>query len=309
MTREVQINMWLTGITPAFLTPFDKDGEINYPMVREMVEFHIANGVAAEYVGGSTGEGFLLTEEERCKLAETAIDQVKGRIPVIIQVGSLTTAEASRLAAHAQAAGADAISSVPPFYFRVGFDGVKEHYAAITAACDLPMYIYNIPGATGVNVTPELCAEIVVQSPRVVGMKFTSYNFFEMRQLIDLDINGKKLNIVSGPDEMMVAAMAMGAHGAIGSTYNVLPKLFVDAYDAFNAGDVDRASELQGMGNRAIEAFLSFQSISALKEMMTLIGFDCGSGRRPQRPLSGEEKGLLKERLEQIGFFDFAITR
>jgi len=299
--------MWLTGTTPAFLTPFDKDGEINYKVVRDMVEFHIANKAAGEYVGGSTGEGFLLTEEERCKLAETVIDQVKGRIPVIIQVGSLTTAEASRLAAHAEKAGADAISSVPPFYFSVGIEGVKGHYAAITAACDLPMYIYNIPGATGVNVSPALCREIVEQSPRVVGMKFTSYNFFEMRQLIDLDINGKKLNIVSGPDELLVAGQAMGAHGAIGSTYNVLPRLFADAYDAFNAGDVKKASELQGMGNRVIQTFLGYQSISALKEMMTLIGLDCGSGRRPQRPLSDEEKGTLKEQLEDIGFFDFAV--
>jgi N-acetylneuraminate lyase len=299
--------MWLTGITPAFLTPFDEDGEINYKVVRDMVEFHIANGVAGEYVGGSTGEGFLLTEEERCKLAEAVIDQVKGRVPVIIQVGALTTAEASRLGAHAEKAGADAISSVPPFYFNVGLEGVKAHYAAITAACDLPMYIYNIPGATGVNVSPALCREIVEQSPRVVGMKFTSYNFFEMRQLIDLDINGKKLNIVSGPDELLVAGQAMGAHGAIGSTYNVLPKLFVDAYDAFNAGDVKKASELQGLGNQAIQTFLSFQSISALKEMMTLIGLDCGSGRRPQRPLSGEEKEILKGRLDEIGFFDFAV--
>ena len=301
--------MWLTGITPAFITPFDKDGEVNYGMVREMVEFHIANGVAGEYVGGSTGEGFLLTEEERHKLAETVIDQAKGRVPVIIQVGSLTTAEASRLAAHAQEAGADAISSVPPFYFNVGLEGVKGHYAAITSACDLPMYIYNIPGATGVNVTPALCTEIVQQSPRVVGMKFTSYNFFEMQQLIALDIDGKKLNIVSGPDEMMVAAQAMGAHGAIGSTYNVLPKLFVDMYDAFNAGDVDRASEMQGKANECILAFLSFQSLSALKYMMTLIGFDCGPGRLPIRPLGGEEKEQLKDRLEKVGFFDLAVTR
>lgn len=299
--------MWLTGITPAFLTPFDGEGEINHKVAREMVEFHIATGVAGEYVGGSTGEGFLLTEAERRKLAETVIDQVKGRVPVIVQVGALTTAEASRLAAHAQEAGADAISSVPPFYFNVGFEGIKGHYAAITAACDLPMYIYNIPGATGVNVTPAMAKEICEQSPRVVGMKFTSYNFFEMRQLLDLEVNGGQLNIVSGPDEMMVAAQAMGAHGAIGSTYNVLPKLFVDAYDAFHAGDVQRASQLQGKANEFIQAFLSFGSISALKEMMTLIGLDCGSGRRPQRPLSGEEKEQLKQRLEATGFFDIAV--
>jgi N-acetylneuraminate lyase len=299
--------MKLSGIIPALLTPFDGKGNVNYEMTRQIVEFHIGQGVTGEYVGGSTGEGFLLSEEERCKLAETVMDQVKGRVAVVVQVGSLTTGESCRLAAHAKEIGADGISSVPPFYYNVGFPGIKQHYVEIGHASDLPMYIYNIPGATGVNVTPAMFKEICEAAPTVVGMKFTSYNFFEMRQIIDLEVRGQKLNIVSGPDEMMVAAQAMGAQGAIGSTYNVLPKLFIDAYNAFNAGDVKLASELQGKANRVIASFLSYPGMSGLKEMMRLIGFDSGAGRPPMMPLSDAQKAEFHGKLEAAGFWDVAV--
>jgi len=302
--------MKLTGIIPALLTPFDKDGEVNHKMVRELVEFHIAQGATGEYVGGSTGEGFLLTEAERCQLAETVIDQVRGRIPVVIQVGSVSTAEAARLAAHAKKAGADGVSSVPPFYYSVGLAGVKGHYAEIGKAGGLPLWIYNIPGTTGVNVTPAMAKEIVEEVPTIVGMKFTSYNFFEMRQIIDLEFkDGRKLNVVSGPDEMMVAGQAMGADGAIGTTYNVLCRYFVEMYHTFHRGEVQKATDMQAQANRVITTFLSFPSLAAVKEIARLIGFDCGSPRRPLPPLSAADKDLLKQKLTDCGFFQIAAMR
>lgn len=300
----------LTGILPALLTPFDAKGNVNLKMTRELVEFQMTQGITGFYVCGGTGEGILLTEEERRQMAETVVDQVKGRMPVIVHIGAITTAEAARLAAHAKAAGADGISSVPPFYFNVGFQGIKGHYAAIAAASDLPMYIYNVPGATGVNVTPAMFKEMCEEIPSIAGMKFTSYNFFEMRQIIDLEIRGKKLNIVSGPDEMMVAAQAMGAHGAIGTFYNMMPKLFVDAYDAFHVGEVNKATDLQALANRVIGAyFATAGGISAIKAMMKMIGFDCGAGRRPNPPLSGEKTEQLKAALDDLGFFEFVPSR
>ena len=107
----------------------------------------------------------------------------------------------------------------------------------------------------------------------------------------------------------MIAAQAMGADGAIGSAYNVLPRLFVQAYEAFNVGDTTKARDLQAKGNRAINVFLGFPSLSALKEMTRLIGFDCGSARPPSLSLSDQQKGQLREMLDDIGFFDFAETR
>jgi N-acetylneuraminate lyase len=219
----------------------------------------------------------------------------------------LTTASACTLAAQAEEAGADAISSIPPIYFSVGAEGVKQFYARIASASSLPFYVYNIPGATGIDVGVDMMRDLITAVPTLRGMKYTSYNFFEMRKIIEME--GGRFNIVSGPDELMIAAQAMGADGAIGSTYNPLPHLFVQAYEAFGANDVATARELQAKANRVISVFLQFPSLSALKEMMRLIGFDCGSARQPNLPLTDEQKGQMREMLEEIGFFDFAETR
>lgn len=297
----------LTGVMPALLTPFDDEGEINLTVVRDLVEFHLAAGLTGFYILGSTGEGLLLSEAERRLVAETVVDQVKGRVPVVVHVGALSTRAACDLATHAQEAGADATSSIPPFYFRVGVEGVKDHYKEIGTASNLPFYIYNIPATTGVDVTVDIVQDLIAEMPTLRGMKFTSYDFRRMRQIIDVD--GGRLNVLSGPDEMMIAAQSMGADGAIGTTYNALPHTAVKLYEAFHAGDMATAQAMQGRLNSVINLFLQMTSISAVKEIMRLIGFDCGPGRRPFVPLTDAQKGWLKEQLEEIGFFDFAESR
>jgi N-acetylneuraminate lyase len=297
----------LSGILPALLTPFDEDDKVNAAVIRDMVEFHLTAGVSGFYLTGSTGEGLLLSEAERGLVVEAVVDQVKGRVPVVVHVGALTTTSACNLAAQAEEAGADAISSIPPIYFSVGAEGVKQYYARIASASSLPFYVYNVPGATGIDVGVDMMRDLITAVPTLRGMKYTSYNLFEMRKIIEME--GGRFNIVSGPDELMIAAQAMGADGAIGSTYNPLPHLFVQAYEAFGANDVATARELQAKANRVISVFLQFPSLSALKEMMRLIGFDCGSARQPNLPLTDEQKGQMREMLEEIGFFDFAETR
>lgn len=301
----------LTGIIPAILTPFDAEGVVNTEIARELVEFQLAQGASGFYVCGGAGEGVLLTEAERRLMAETIIDQVKGRVPVIIHVGAITTAEAARLAAHAKQVGADGFSSVPPFYFRVGFQGIKRHYAELARASDLPMYVYNTPSATGVNVTPAMFKEMCEEIPTIAGIKYCPYNLFEMRQILDLEIRGQQPNVLTGPDELMVAAQAMGAHGGIGLSYNLLTKLFVDAYGAFHAGEVKKATELQAKANRVIVVLLSLGigAVPTLKEMMKMIGFDCGSGRPPNPPVTEEQLEQLKADLEEAGFWNVVVTR
>jgi N-acetylneuraminate lyase len=296
----------LSGVMPALLTPFDDEGEINLTVVRDLVEFHLAAGLSGFYILGSTGEGLLLSEAERRLMTETVVDQVKGRVPVVVHVGTLSTKDACSLAKHAEEAGADGISSIPPFYFRVGAEGVKQHYLRIGAASDLPFYIYNIPATTGVDVTVEIVQELLDEMPTLRGMKYTSYDFRRMRQILDLDEG--RFNVMSGPDEMMLAAQSMGAHGAIGTTYNILPHTAVRIYEAFHAGDMATAQAMQIRLNSVINLFLQISSISAVKEMMRLLGFDCGSGRSPFVPLTDAQKGWLKEQLEEIGFFDFAVS-
>ncbi len=294
----------LTGMMSALLTPFDPEGNVNLSVLSEMVEWELARGLTGLYILGSTGEGLLLSEAERRGVAEAVVRQVKGRVPVVVHVGALTTRTACALAAHAAEIGADAISSIPPFYYNVGPEGIKQYYIQVAAASSLPFYIYNIPGTTGVNIAVDIVRDLIAAVPNLRGMKYTAYDMYSMRKIVELDEG--RFNVLSGADEVMLAAQAMGADGAIGTTENLLPRVFADAYSAFRAGDVKAAQALQAKINWTVSTFLSFPSLSAVKEIMRLLGFDLGVPRPPLPPLTDEQRGRLREMLEEISFFKWA---
>lgn len=294
----------LNGIMSALLTPFDREGNVNTAVLSDMIEWELSRGLSGFYILGSTGEGLLMSEEERCCVAEAIVRQVKGRAPVVIHVGSLTTRAACALARHAAEIGADAVSSIPPFYYNVGPDGVKQYYTEVAAASGLPFYIYNIPATTGVTMAMDLVRDLIETVPNLRGMKYTGYDMYLLRKIIELD--GGRFNVLSGADEIMVSAQAMGADGAIGTTENLLPRLFVDAYAAFRSGNVKAAEELQAKINWTVSAFLSFPSLGAVKEIMGFLGFDLGKPRPPLLGLTDAQRGRLREMLEEIGFFRWA---
>ena len=294
----------LTGIMSALLTPFDGEGNVNFTVLSDLVEWQLSQGIAGFYILGSTGEGLLMSEDERRCVAEAVVRQVKGRAPVVVHVGSLTTRAACALATHAAEIGADATSSIPPFYYNVGPEGVKQYYTQVAAASGLPFYIYNIPATTGVNVAVDIVREMITTVPNLRGMKYTGYDMYSLRKIIELDEG--RFNVLSGADEIMVSAQAMGADGAIGTTENLLPRLFVDAYTAFRSGDVKTAENLQAKINWTVNAFLSFPSLGAVKEIMRLLGFDLGNPRPPLLALTDAQRGRLRETLEEIGFFTWA---
>jgi N-acetylneuraminate lyase len=294
----------LTGMMSALLTPFDGDGNVNFTVLSDLVEWQLARGLAGFYILGSSGEGLLMSEDERRSVAEAVVRQVKGRVPVVVHVGALTTRAACTLAAHAAEIGADAISSIPPFYYNVGPEGVKQYYIQVAAASGLPFYVYNIPGTTGVNVAVDVVRELIAAVPNLRGMKYTAYDLYAMRKIIELDEG--RFNVLSGADEIMVAAQAMGADGAIGTTENFLPRVFVDAYSAFQAGDVKTAEALQARINWTVSTFLSFPSLGAVKEIMRLLGFDLGNPRPPLLSLTEDQRGRLREMLEEKSFFRWA---
>jgi N-acetylneuraminate lyase len=294
----------LTGMMSALLTPFDAEGKVNYTVLSDLLEWQLARGLTGFYILGSTGEGLLMSEAERRSVAEAVVRQVKGRVPVVVHVGSLTTRAACALAAHAAEIGADATSSIPPFYYSVGPEGVKQYYTQVAAASGLPFYIYNIPGTTGVNVAVDVVRELIAAVPNLRGMKYTAYDMYSMRKIVELDEG--RFNVLSGADEVMLAAQAMGADGAIGTTQNLLPRVFGDAYTAFRAGDVKAAEALQAKINWTVNTFLSFPSLGAVKEIMRFLGFDLGNPRPPLLSLTDAQRGRLREMLEEIGFFKWA---
>jgi N-acetylneuraminate lyase len=224
--------MKIQGVLPALLTPYDSEGLVSEEMLRRLVALHIQLGVNGLYLCGGAGEGVLLNVAERKKVAEIVVREARKRIPVIVHVGSVRTEEAAELAAHAEKVGADAVASVPPFFYPCGTEAIHQHYAEIARRCGLPLMLYNIPALTGVTVTPGMMLRFM-DIPTVVGIKFSSNDLFQMRQIVEL--GDGRLNVLSGNDEIFLAALCMGAHGSIGLTLNFMPKLFMDIFNSFQS--------------------------------------------------------------------------
>ncbi len=293
----------LHGAIPALITPLTREGHVNRALLCELVEWLLTQEADAFYLTGSTGEGFLLSIPERQTVVETVVKQVRGRVPVVVQVGALATPDAVALAQGAAVAGADAVSAVPPFYYRVDYEAVRLHYAMIGAATSLPLYVYNIPQTTGLLVTPAQFAALMRDVPTVAGMKYTASDLFVMRQIIELD--GGRLNVVMGTDEMFLPALSIGAAGAIGTTLNYMCLQFRQIYTAFQSGDMARALAIQSQVNRVIGVLLSYPTLAALyKAPLRLLGFEVGECRPPIRPLTDSESAKLEADLRAAGFFD-----
>jgi N-acetylneuraminate lyase len=289
----------LRGIFPALVTPMSEDGsEVNYSALRQLVEMQITSGVHGFFVCGGSGEGILLTADERRQILETVLDQNRRRVKIIAHVGAISTAQGQELARHAASLDVDAIAAIPPIYFKVDATALRDHYRLIAeAAGETPLWVYNIPSATGVEITANVMADLMT-IPTVSGIKYSSYNLFDMKKIIALSPN---ITVLSGFDEVCVAGLSMGAHGAIGSTYNVLPATFVKLYDAATRGDWAQAQEIQGRANEVIQALITVPLMAGMKAILAAWGIPCGGPRRPQRPLTENERAAILVAVNEAG--------
>ena len=285
----------LRGIYPALPTPMAADGAINYACLRDLVDFEIAQGIDGLYVGGSTAESFLLTEEERIKIAETVLNHAAGRVSVIVHTGAGGPDAAVRLSRHAKANGADAISSVPPIYFKYTTDEVIAYYLNLIDLSDMPLVVYNIPAFTGINLTQGATRELF-KHPRVVALKHTNTNMYELERIL---AHNPSLIALNGYDEAFLSGLSMGASGMIGSTVNFMAGKFIALRDAFNSGRNGEALKLQREVNEIVETMVDVGVFNAVKYAMTLRGIDCGSCRGPFKPLTNTERQRVKKVLEK----------
>ena len=288
------------GIYPALITPLDQHDQLNESALRGILDFQLEAGVHGFWILGGMGEGLLLSTAERERAAEIVVEQVAGRGKVIVHIGAMTTREAAHLAAHAERIGADAIACLPPLYYRPDHQGIIDHYRIVAEASALPLFAYNIPGATNVTITPELLQELAEQIPTVRGIKHSSFDLYSYEQMRER-LSWCDFTLFSGSDEVLLAALSMGGDGAVGSTFNLMPSWFVQLYDAFRQGDLARAQEWQRRINGVIRLLLAVGVLSATKEGMRLLGFDCGLARRPIRPLSAGERETLRAGLAEAG--------
>ena len=233
------------GIYPAIITPMTSDGGLNEAAFREVIEFNIQAGVHGFWVAGGTGESVLLDDEENMRIAEIASDQSRGRINNIMHVGAATTARAAALAEHAAGAGVEAICCVPPFFYRQSDEAIVEHYRIVGAAADVPLFVYNLPQSTGVEVTPELMQKIQDGVPQLRGLKHSAVTFANVRAFADMG-----LSCLIGNSMLMLPALTIGATGCVDGPPNMAPELWVEIWNAYTAGDMARAEAAQERGTR-----------------------------------------------------------
>jgi len=293
----------ITGVMPAFITPYDSSGAVNVSMIRRMVAWQIEQGACGFFVCGSTGEGLLLTPEERKLVARTVIETVAGQVPVMVHVGAVSTQESAALAADARKAGAAAVSSIPPVYYKVGLAGMLQHIRGIAEAAELPTFYYHIPALTGVYLTADELVDAFTSVPGVAGMKYTDSDMFFMWSMLD---SGKgRFRVFNGSDQMLIDGLATGAIGGIGSTYNYQMKNIAGVYSAMQQGDFNQARAWQWKANAVIKVlFRNGANLACEKAIMRLLGFDTGMPRSPMVSFPAEKMDDLKRQLEAIHFFD-----
>lgn len=300
------MNFRMTGLVAATFTPMRADGSLWLDQVGPVVDRLIGDGVHGLYVCGSTGEGPSLAVEERERTAAAFVEAAAGRLPVVVHVGHNSLAEARRLAAHAARIGADAISAVPPSYFRPGsVEIVADCLAEIAAAAPgLPFYYYHIPSLTRVAVdTVALLRHAGPRLENLVGMKFTAPAVDEFQALIELD--GGRYDVLFGRDEMLLSGLVAGARGAIGTTYNFAAPLYQRVVEAFEQGKLAEARSHQSHAVEMIRLVVHHGTLPACKAVMGLLGRDCGPPRLPLRALSADETARLAADLEAAGFFEW----
>ena len=277
------------GIFPALLTPFDKNDNVNTKVLEELVEYNLKKGVDGFYVGGSTAEAFLLTNEERLLVMKTVAEKAAGKCVLIAHVGCISTEQAIQLAKAAQEMGYDAVSSVAPFYYKFSFDEIKKYYFDIANAVDLPILIYNFPAFSGVNLTVNQIKEFL-NDDRFIGVKHTSNDYFALEQF---KAAFPDKVVYNGYDEMFLAGLSMGADGAIGSTFNFMAEKFIQIRKLVAQNDLVGAQKVQRDANAIIQALCKVGVMQGEKAVLDALGFDFGPARAPFAPLTEAQKAEL----------------
>lgn len=287
------------GVFPALLTPFTKDDKINHKAIDQLIKLNIKKNVNGFYVGGSTGEGLLLTIDERKELFEAASCANAGKTTMIAHVGTINTKHAIEMAKFAEECGYDAISAVAPFYYGFTVEMIKNYYLEIANSVSIPMIMYNFPGASSFKLTNEI-AESIFENKKFIGIKHTTPDLFQLQQFKTI----KQHPIVyNGFDEMFVAGLSMGADGGIGSTYNFMAEKFVSMYNAFANGYIDKARTIQYQVNSIIAKLIRYGVFAMEKGILNEMGIDMGECRRPFMPLNDKGKKACKDIVKELSTF------
>ena len=297
----------LHGLIAATHTPFHQDGSLKLAVVETQAGHLLKNGVQSVFIGGTTGESSSLTVVERLALAKRWSEVARGtELKVIVHLGGNCLADARALAAQAQQLGATAISALAPSYFKPrSVEALVACAADIAAAApETPFYFYDIPEMTGVNLSmPDFLAQAQERIPTLAGLKFTNPDLMAFQQC--RRVKGGVFDVPWGCDEFLLAALALGATSAVGSTYNFAAPIYHRLWRAFDAGDLATARDEQFRSVQLVSTLAPRGFMGAAKAVMQMLGVDVGPARLPNGNLDTTQVAELREELEALGFFDW----
>ena len=289
----------INGVIPAMITSFNKDESINKEGIRKTINYLISEKVNGLYITGSTGETFLMSQDEKKQVIEIIVEEVNGRVPVIAHIGSIGTKITTELGQYAEKVGVDALSALPPFYYGFSNDEIFSYYKDISNTTNLPITIYNISHAhlMDLDMLKRLAA-----IKNVKGVKYTApthFNFNKIKKEV-----GENFKIYSGMDEMSLSGLISGADGIIGSFYNLMPEMFVDIYAKVKEGNINAAKKIQEKINIIILYALGKSGYPFIKMGLNWLGIDSGYVRKPfttfiDREIENTIKNDLKNLTDQ----------
>lgn len=285
------------GVVPALVTPMDHDGELDEGSLRKVIEFNVQSGVHGMWMAGGTGESILLSDEENGRIAQIAVDQVKGRAKIIMHVGAPTTARAVKMATVAAGVGVDAICCVPPFFYPPSENEAIEHFRQVADAASLPFFAYNLPECTGFTVTPEFVTKAREQVPQLIGLKHSSHNLYHLREFVRAG-----LTCFMGSGQMMLPAMTLGAVGCIDGPLCMAPELWLELWQAYRNGELERARKTQERASKVIDLVWKHGNPRVEKAVLSWrLGIECGNPRPPRFPFTEDQRSEVLEAVAQLG--------
>ena len=285
-----------TGCGTAIATPFDKNG-VNTTEFKKLIEFQIQEGADSIIVCGTTGEASTMTEKEKIAAIKTAVETSNGRIPIIAGSGGNNTTQAIKMSKLAQSLGVDGLLIVTPYYNKTTQAGLVEHYKTIANEVDLPIIVYNVPGRTGLNITPQTCLELS-KINNIVAIKEASGNLSQVAEIANLC--GDNLTIYSGNDDQILPVLSLGGKGVISVLSNIEPKATHNMVQYFLDGKTKEATELQIKAIPLIKALFSEVNPIPVKEALNIVGYNYGIPRLPLVKMTDSGKAMLEKEISNF---------
>lgn len=293
--------MKINGILPPHITPFNKYEEVDEQALRRLIHFWLDNGVSGLVTCGSNGEAVYMTREERRKVAEVVVDEVNGKVPVIVGTGAPSTRETIHLTKDAKDIGADAALIVTPYYYTPNEEELYKHYKHILETTDFPIVLYSVPKFTGYSLNINVVKRLVEGYSQVVGIKDSSGLVGRISDLIAQV--GDRISVLVGTGDIILPGLVMGATGAVVAIANVAPKLCSNIYNTYLNGDLESAKRLQNIANQLNELLIKrFNQISSIKEALIQLGQPAGLPRKPSLPLDSEACEEIRNFLMKAAF-------